>query len=189
MARSLSSQADFQRQRQSRPDSIKKRSRRKEWVISLVLVMVAVVMTNMPLRVGSIVINGTVEIVPAPKRFQLSWSLDTRAEEITFLMTSDGGFDWFAFGLHEDESGGMLDAEVFMCSPEVSNLNGQFCQNRNTKAGHKTPALDKVNYLRLHAASRASTNSSAEFSRKIAKRVMSYDIQNASVMVIFARGA
>ena len=106
-------------------------------------------------------------------------------------MTSDGGFDWFAFGLHEDESGGMLDAEVFMCSPEVSNLNGQFCQNRNTKAGHKTPALDKVNYEAACRLARLDKLKRRIFSKiaKSKRAVMSYGIQNASVMVIFARGA
>ena len=91
---------------------------------------------------ASNVIQGNVKL--GFDNFELGYSLDTGAGNITFALSSGGKYDWYAFGLHNHEYGGMPDAEVFICSPQPSNLAGVFCQVGNTLKGHVVPALAKT---------------------------------------------
>ena len=124
--------------------------------------------------------------------FELDYSLDTAAGNIRFSLTSGGKYDWYAFGLHkDDESAGMPDAEVFICSPQPSNFAGVFCQVGNTLKGHTTPALAKTQYIQLHTAGRSPNWANASFTRSVEKSKaakLSYDIMNKTVTVISAGG-
>ena len=88
--------------------------------------------------------------------FEVDYSLDVDAGNITFMLTSDGHYDWYAFGLHNKSYGGMPDAEVFICNPQPSNLAGVFCQVGHT-TGHTTPTIAKKQYIQLMSAGAVKT--------------------------------
>ena len=122
--------------------------------------------------------------------FEVDYSLDVDAGNITFMLTSDGHYDWYAFGLHNKSYGGMPDAEVFICNPQPSNLAGVFCQVGHT-TGHTTPTIAKKQYIQLMSAGRSKDWANATFTRSISKSKsadLSYDIRNETIMVISACG-
>ena len=139
------------------------------------------------IAVAAVTIDGKIKF----SSFELGYTLDTSRDEITFSLNSDGKYDWYAFGLHNVTYGGMPNAEVFICNPQTTNLNGVFCQAGNTLKGHTTPTIEKRQYIQLHTARRGPNVANASFSRSLKKSEeaqLSYDIMNKTIMLISASG-